>query len=176
VTTQQCATRNEIRLVATGRQDRPLVGVAEKLVGATPHVQQVFRIGTDTAKNAKDRLHEKGCFDQAVVNKMCQVIQVTDVVALVFKSRAATFSKLLKDRFDIGERVAKDSVTRSTKIADLPRVLPLAKFVKRREESEVHRTHIERTHRPDIEPKPASSSGEPLVVPQHATKSSLTND
>jgi len=45
---------------------------------------------TDSAQDAKHRLNEKGPLHQPAVEKMCQVVEVTYVVALEFKAGAVT--------------------------------------------------------------------------------------
>ncbi len=123
-----------------------MIIIAEQLVGDATHVQQVFRIRSDTAKNAEDGLHKKRRFRQTSIDEMCQGIQVTDVVAFVFKTGATSFAQPFQDYFDIRECVPKDSIARATKIIGLPVVLPIAEFIQRRIQPEVHGPHVQGTH------------------------------
>ena len=55
---------------------------------------------------------------------MSKRVKVADIVAFVFETRAATFAEPLQNRFDVRERVAKDSVARAVEVRNLPIVLP----------------------------------------------------
>ena len=51
-------------------------------------MHHVLGVRTDTAQDAKHRLNEKGRLHQPAVEKMRQVVEVTNVVALEFKAGA----------------------------------------------------------------------------------------
>ena len=82
-----------------------MVVVAEQFVGDVPHVHEVVGIGADAAEDAEDRLHEERRLHQSALQKMREVVQMADVVALELEARAAAFSQLLQHALDILERV-----------------------------------------------------------------------
>src|SRR4029077_6859354 len=117
--------RHQRQLVPTGREDRPCIGIAKELVGNALHMDEVFRARTDTAENAKDRLNEKRRFDQASIEKMREIVEVADIVAFEFETRAAPLPQIFQDPLDILESVAEDKVPRHFQELWLPGMLPI---------------------------------------------------
>ena len=72
-----------------GREDRPHVVVAEQPVGRLLHEGDVLHVGPDAAQDAEHRLHQEGRLYQPRIDEMGQIVQVADVVALVFEAGAA---------------------------------------------------------------------------------------
>jgi len=68
-------------------------------------------VGADAAENAEDRLHKERRLDQTAIDKMRQIVEVPDIVALMLEAGAALFAQPLYDLLDIGEGVAEDEVT-----------------------------------------------------------------
>ena len=118
----------------------------EEFVGDTTHVVQVVEIGADSAEYSEDGLHKKRGFGQATIDNVCQVVEVSDVVALVLETSATPFAKTFQDRLDVTERVAEDAPAGGFQVGRFPVVLPFRESVKRREQAEVHRPHVQRTH------------------------------
>src|SRR5690625_767710 len=90
------AHRAEGHLVAASCQDRPLVVLAEKLVGDLPHVHEILWIRTDSAENAEDRLHEKRRLHQLAVEEVRQIVEVSDVVGCELEAGATPLAQLLR--------------------------------------------------------------------------------
>src|SRR5215813_11787566 len=66
------ADGGEVDLVATGRQDRPLIVPPEQAVRGPPHVHQILRMRPDAAQDAEDRLHEERRLQKLAVEEMRQ--------------------------------------------------------------------------------------------------------
>src|SRR5437660_8164682 len=98
--------------MTAGGEDRPGIGIAKQLVGNPLHVDEVFGIGTDTAEDAKDRLHEKRRFDEPALEEMREVVEMPDIVAFELEAGTAALAQILQDALDIGEGVAEDEVAR----------------------------------------------------------------
>src|SRR5215469_112735 len=128
--------------MAAGGEDRPCIGIAKQLVGNPLHVDEVLGIGADTAENAEDRLHEQRRLDQAPVEKVCEIVEMADIVAFELKPGATRFAQILKDPLDVGKGVAENKVARHFEMTLLPWVLELFIFFEQREKSEIHRTHV----------------------------------
>ena len=90
------ADREQRHLVAAGAEDRPVVVVAEQLVGDALHVHEVLGVGADAAEDAEDRLHEERRLDQLALEEVGEVVEVPDVVALELEARAAAFAEVLE--------------------------------------------------------------------------------
>ena len=80
-----------------GRQHRPVVLVAEQLVGDALHVDDVLGIGADAAENAEDRLHEQRRLHQLAVEEMRERVEMADVVAFELEARAVALAEVLED-------------------------------------------------------------------------------
>src|SRR6266478_2632194 len=132
--------------MTAGGEDRPGIGIAEQLVGNPLHMDEVFRIGTDTAENPENRLHEKRRLDQTTLEEMRKVVEMPDIVTLELEPRTAALSQILQNPFDIGEGVAEDEVARHLEMPRLPGMLEFLVLFQQREEPEIHRSHIERAH------------------------------
>ena len=146
VSTHDRTRRDEVRLMASCCENGPVVVITEELVRNAPHVDEVFDIAADAAKDAEDRLHEQWRLNQSAFEKMSQRVKVADVVALKFKLRSATFAESLQDRFDVSKCVLKNPIASVFEILWLPRMLPIAELTECRIKPEVHRTHVERSH------------------------------
>src|SRR5690606_39096715 len=96
--------------MATCGKNRPHVIVAEKFVSDFAHMDKVLRVGADTAEDAENRLHEQGRLHQPALQKMGESVQMTNVVALEFEARPATFPQFLKNIFNILEGVPEYKV------------------------------------------------------------------
>ncbi len=129
-----------------GGEDRPVILVAEELVGDALHMRDVLGIGADAAEDAEDRLHEERRLDEAAIEEMREVVEVADIVALELEARAAALAQLLQDVFDVLEGVSEDEVARVLEVLALPVVLELLVALEHGEEPEIHRAHIERAH------------------------------
>ena len=79
--------REQAHLVAARAEHRPLVVLAEQLVGDALHVDQVVRVRADAAEDPEDRLDEERRLDQSAFEEVGQVVQVADVVALELEAR-----------------------------------------------------------------------------------------
>src|SRR5260221_12232428 len=137
---------DERQLMPPGGEDRPVILVAEKLVGDALHVRDVLGIGADAAEDAEDRLHEEWRLDEAAIEEMREVVEVADIVALELEARAAALAQLLQDVFDVLEGVSEDEVARVLEVLALPVVLELLVALEHGEEHEIHRAHVERAH------------------------------
>src|SRR5215469_9581206 len=109
-------------------------------------MDEIFRVGADTAEYAKDRLNEKRRLDHAPVEKMREIVEVADIIAFEFKTCAATLPQIFQDPLNILESVAKDKVPRHFQELRLPGMLPFLVPADHRIEPEIHRPHIERAH------------------------------
>src|SRR3984893_16986741 len=134
----------EWNLVPAARHDGPLVLLAEELVGDALRVQKILRIGTLTAQNAEDRLHEERRRDELSVEEMRERVEMTDVVALELESRAVALAEAFQDSLDIRKRVAKNPVTRGLEERLLPLVLEMRIAADHRVHAEIHRTRRSR--------------------------------
>src|ERR1700737_5551564 len=132
--------------MAAGGEDRPGIGIAEQLVGNPLHVDEVFRIGTDTAENAKDRLHEERRLDQTAVEEMREIIQMADIITFELEPGAAALPQLFQDPFNVGESITENEIARHLEMPRFPGIFELFVFLQKRKEPEIHRTHIERAH------------------------------
>src|SRR5215467_12905525 len=101
IATHDRAHGDERHLVPSGREDRPLILIAEELVGDAPHMGEVLGIGADPAKDAEDRLHEERRLDEAALEEVREVIEMADIVAFELEARTVSLSEFLKDEFDI---------------------------------------------------------------------------
>ncbi len=128
--------------MTAGGEDRPGIGIAEQLVGNPLHMDEVFRIGTDTAEDAKDRLHEERRLDQTAVEEMRKVVEMPDIVTLELEPRAAALSQIFENALDIRERVAENKVARHLEMPRLPGMLEFLVLFQQREEPEIHRPHV----------------------------------
>src|SRR5690606_16538061 len=72
----------ERHLVAPRSENGPLVIIAEELVGNPAHMHQVLGIRAYAAQNAEDTLHEERRLDQLAVEKVREVVEVSDIIAL----------------------------------------------------------------------------------------------
>src|SRR5690554_1077186 len=136
----------EGHLMTSGCENRPLIVVAEELVGDLAHVHQVFGIGPNAAENAKDRLHEERRLYQLAVKEVGQVVKVAHIVAFEFKSGTVPFSQMLKNLLYILERVAENKVSAILEMLTFPLVLKALVLVEQGKEPEVHGTHVEGAH------------------------------
>src|SRR5205085_11344257 len=98
--------------------------------------------GADGAEDAEDRLDEKRRIDQAAVEKMREIVEVADIVALELKLGATALAEILQQPLDIGERVFEDEVAGVFEVLRLPVVFPFLVAVEHREEPEIHRPHV----------------------------------
>ena len=72
---------------------RPVILIAEQPVGRALHEQQIVEIGPDAAENAEDQLHEHRRLEQAAIDAMGEVVEVTRVVAFVLEFDAVAFAE-----------------------------------------------------------------------------------
>ena len=100
------------QLVAAGREHRPVVLVAEQLVGDALHVDDVLRIGADAAEDAEDRLHEQRRLDEAALEEMGEGVEMADVVALELEARAAAFAQAPSSRHSMSLKVLRKMKSR----------------------------------------------------------------
>src|SRR5580698_4853634 len=78
------------KLPASCAQDRPAVIPAKEPISSALHVHHILGVCPNSAKDAKHRLNEEGPLYQPTVEKIRQVIEVTNVVTLEFKTSAVT--------------------------------------------------------------------------------------
>src|SRR5262249_38694225 len=117
------AHRHQWQLVTAGGQDRPGIRIAKQLVREPLHMDDILRVGANSAKYPENRLHEKRRLDQTTLEKMREVVEMPDIVALELEPRAAALTQIFQDALDIGERIAEDEVTSHLKMPRLPGVL-----------------------------------------------------
>ena len=137
---------DEVGLMLSGRENRPDVVVSEELVGDAAHVQQIFGVAADASQDAEDRLHEERRLGQTTIDKVGQVVEMPDVVALKLEPRPAASAEFFENRFDVGKRVLEDEVASPFEVLWFPRVLPVREFFDRGKQAEVHRAHVARAH------------------------------
>ena len=92
----------------------------------------------DAAENAEHGLHQEGWLDHLAFGEMCEVAQVTDVVALELEARAVR-RQCGHRELDILERVAKDQVAAIFQMLPLPCVLEVLVPVQQGKQAEIHR-------------------------------------
>ena len=85
----------ERHLEAAGAQHRPLIVVAEQLVGGPLHEHQVFHVGADAAEDAEDELQEDRRLEPAFVDAMGEIVEMPDVVAFVLELGAVPLAHQL---------------------------------------------------------------------------------
>ena len=134
--------RDETRLVATGAENRPDVGVPEQAIRGPAHVQEVIGLGTDAAKDPEHRLHEQGRLDEAAVEEVGERVQVPDVVALELEA-GAVLAQLADDLLDVLEGVLEDPAAGVLEEALLPVEAEALDRRRHREHAEVHRAHVQ---------------------------------
>src|SRR5882724_769264 len=98
----------------------------------------------DAAQDPEHALDEKRRLDDTALEEVLRRIQVTDVVALDLEARSVVGARR-QDVLDVLERVAEDSLVRARQIFALPAVLEFLEALEHRKETEVHRTHVERS-------------------------------
>src|SRR5208337_1510802 len=111
--------RCDEELVASGSQHRPVIGVAKQAVGGAAHMHDVFRMGSDAAKNAEHALNEEGRLDELAVHEMRERIQMPDVVALNLET-GSVLGACGQDALDVRERILEDALARTFEIGSLP--------------------------------------------------------
>ena len=99
----------------------------------------------NTAQNAKHRLHKKRCFDQALVHKVGQVVQVANVVALKLEACLVGVAGL-QGELDVLEGVAKNQVAAVFQVFAFPVVFQIGETLQHRKQGKVEGTHVERRH------------------------------
>ena len=130
--------RHERCLMPPRGQNGPVIVLPKQPVGNSSHVQEVFDVWPDSSQYSKDGLNKEGWFDEPPINEMGKVVEMSNVVALVFESRSAAFSQLIQDGFDVRKCVSENTVSGTIQVWDLPIMLPLIKSVQSRIEAEVH--------------------------------------
>src|SRR5580692_1429134 len=132
-------------LVTSGAERRPLVVFpSEEPVRSCLDVAEQLDVGPHSSKNAEDRLQKEGRLDQLLVKKIGQVVEMAQIVALVFKPGAASFSQFLQNPLHIHKRIAEDMVLGRGQVRLLPLVFPLAISPCQAVDGEVHGAHVER--------------------------------
>jgi len=81
--------------------------------------------------------------DQALVYKVCQVVQVADVITLKLES-CAIIRTSAKDVFNVLVGVFENEVTTVFKVLALPLMLEFLESIEHGEKAKVHRTHVQR--------------------------------
>ena len=84
-----------------------------------------FFNGAAPTENSENRLNEEGRFHQATVQKVRQVVQMPNIVALKFESCAAPLAHVFQDTLHFLERVAEDAIAGEFERLGFPVVLPL---------------------------------------------------
>jgi len=138
--------RCEGHLETAGRQDGPPVVVSKQPVGGLFHEHEVLGLGADAAQDAEYRLHEEWRLNEFFVDEMSQIVEVSDIVAFVLEARTMLFAEGFEDALDIAERIAEDEIVAPVQVWLLPVILPGGVAIRERENAEVHRSHVERTH------------------------------
>ena len=106
--------RGDRHLIAARSQHRPvIIRPSEQPVSSAAHVHDIFRMRSDTPENAKHRLHEEWRFYDTAFGKMRERVEMTNVVAFDFETRAVLGAGT-QDIFDIGEGVAKNAFARES--------------------------------------------------------------
>src|SRR5699024_513294 len=95
-------------LVAPGREDRPLVGIAEEAVRGAAHLGEIVGVRADPPEDAEDRLDEERRLDEAPVEKMREIVEVADIVALELEARATVLAQAFQYLLDVLKRVTED--------------------------------------------------------------------
>src|SRR5262252_2279022 len=91
----------ERHLETPGAEHRPRIVVAEQLVGGALHEEKVLHVGADAAENAEDQLQEDRGLEPAFVDAVGEIVEMTDVVALVLELGAVPLAHQLRDLFDV---------------------------------------------------------------------------
>ena len=73
--------------MASSGEDRPDILITEQPIRCSLHMHHIFWMSTNTAKDAEDRLNKKRWFHQSFVKKMCEIIEMTDIIAFEFEAR-----------------------------------------------------------------------------------------
>src|SRR5437868_8878728 len=107
------------------------------------HLHDILGMGPDAAKDAEHRLHEERRTHQATLEKMREVVEVTDVVALKLEAGVAVVAGR-QNVFDVLERIAEDEIARSLQMLPLPIELELLVAPQQMVEPEVDGSHVER--------------------------------
>src|SRR5437763_5796840 len=98
----------EIHLVPPTGQDRPQIILAEQPVGGALHKEQIVEIRADAAENAEEELQEHRRLEQAVVDAMGEIVQVSGIVAFMLELDAVALAERPVDLFDVAKRVGKN--------------------------------------------------------------------
>src|SRR5262245_13377089 len=104
-------------------EHRPLVAVAEELVCNPLQVAQVVRVSANAAQDAEHELKKERTAHEAAINEVPEVVEMADVITLVFEAGAVHLTQSGKDLLDVTEGVAEYRVARPFEILALPRVL-----------------------------------------------------
>jgi hypothetical protein len=94
------------------------------------------------AKQTENGLHKERRFDQVAVGETCEILEVCDVVALEFKTRAVAVAGR-KNKFDIFITVAKDQVASGLEMCLLPIELELVVLRNQVIQAEIYRAHVQ---------------------------------
>ena len=109
-------------------------------------MHQIVEIGSDAAKNAEYHLHEERRLHPSLVNQPGQIVEMAEIIAFELEFRSMALAKFLHDIFQIGKSVPEDEVAGHVEELRFPVKLPLAVFVRHREDAEIHRSDIQRGH------------------------------
>src|SRR5690606_37941942 len=124
MTAKQDGLHRHRHLVPARAQNGPAVFLAEQPVRRPAHMQHIFGMRPDPAKDAEDRLHEERRFHVTAPYEMLQRVKMTDVVAFDLETRVIIGAGR-KDSLDIGEGVAENPVAGALDIGFLPIVFEL---------------------------------------------------
>ena len=117
------ADRDQIGLVASRAEHRPVIVVAEQPVRGCLHVHQVLRIRSDAAEDAEDHLHEQRRPNDPPVQEVRERCRGGRRRSTRIRSASPAAPSVCTTRLDVLEGVAEDVVPRHLQVARLPVVL-----------------------------------------------------
>src|SRR5262245_45498224 len=129
--------------MTTGGKNGPEIVFAEQSIRRLFHERQVRQVRADAAEDAKNQLNEEWWLDEFPVDDVREVVEVTDVVALVLEPAAVLLSQDRQNPGDVPKGVLEDEVFGRAEIRLFPVVLPRLIPFRQRVERKVHAAHVE---------------------------------
>src|SRR5204862_7036904 len=135
--------REKAHLGPADGEARQKVVLPEQPISNTPHVQEVFGIGANAAANPENALDQERRLESPPLNKIGQIIEVADVIALELETRPAAIAKCAYQGVEHGERIRVNRSVALFEIGSLPVEFPIGTFRGELPRAEVHRAHVQ---------------------------------
>src|SRR6266567_116501 len=117
--------RAKLKLVATRRQDRPMIVAAKQPIGHLANVGDIPRINANAPAEAEYGLNDQRRRQQSSLGKIGDIVKMADVVTFAFKARSVA-ADLLNDALDHLFGIDVNATLGAVEQLDLPIVLPIS--------------------------------------------------